>query len=102
MMKETKEATFKRDISDGRVLVDFWAEWCGPCRVIHPVLEEIARETDDFEVLSLDIDKSPSVAAECGVQSIPTMIFFIDGKEVTRIVGAAPKKKILEELSQYR
>ena len=84
--------------SDKPVLVDFWAAWCGPCRMLAPVIEEIAEERADITVGKLNISDNPDVAAHFGVTSIPTLIFFKDGVEQKRIVGARPKKAILAEL----
>jgi len=83
------------------ILVDFWAEWCGPCRVIAPVLEEIAGEQDKIDIGKLDIDQNPTPAAQNDVMSIPTMILFKDGVEKKRIVGAMPKHRILAELGEF-
>ena len=94
------DASFKPEVLDqeGAVLVDFWATWCGPCRVLHPVLEEIAAERDDVKILSIDIDEYSSTAAQYEVLSIPTMILFKDGQMVKRMVGAMPKRKLLAEI----
>ena len=94
------EASFKQEVLDheGAVLVDFWATWCGPCRVLHPVLEEIAAERDDLKIVSIDIDENPGIAAQYDVLSIPTMILFKEGQLVNRMVGAMPKRKLLKEL----
>lgn len=83
------------------ILVDFWAEWCGPCRVIAPVLEEIAEEHDGFTIGKLNVDHNPDAAAAHDVMSIPTLILFKDGVEKKRIVGAAPKHRLLAELSEF-
>lgn len=91
------EATF----GDKPILVDFWAEWCGPCRVIAPVLEEIAAEQDRIDIGKLNIDHNPMPAAKNDVMSIPTLILFKDGVEKRRIVGAAPKHKLLAELAEF-
>ena len=81
------------------VLVDFHATWCGPCKVLSPVVEEIARERKDtLKVVKVDVDVAPATAARFGVQSVPTLIVFRDGKEVRRRVGAAPKAAVVQEL----
>ncbi|REK21093.1 MAG: thioredoxin [Actinobacteria bacterium] len=96
------ESTFDEAISSEKpVLVDFWAEWCGPCRLIAPVLEEISKETDALTIAKLNIDENPSPPSRFDVMSIPTMIVFKDGVEKKRIVGAAPKHKIVQELSEF-
>jgi len=94
------DSSFKQEVLDqeGAVLVDFWATWCGPCRVLHPVLEEISAERDDVKIISLDIDENQSTAAQYEVLSVPTMILFKDGQLVKRLVGAMPKRKLLKEL----
>ena len=94
------DSSFKQEVLDheGAVLVDFWAVWCGPCRVLHPVLEEIAAERDDVKIISLDIDENQNTAAQYEVLSVPTMILFKDGQLVKRMVGAMPKRKLLKEL----
>ena len=87
--------------SETPILVDFWAEWCGPCRVIAPVLEEIADEHDGLTIGKLNVDHNPQSAASHDVMSIPTLILFKDGVEKKRIVGAAPKHRLLAELSEF-
>ena len=84
--------------SDTPVLVDFWAPWCAPCRVVAPVLEEIAAERDDLRVVKLNIDENQQTAAAFGVLSIPTMILFSGGQPVRKVIGAYPKKKIEAQL----
>jgi thioredoxin 1 len=96
------DGTFNDAIrADKPILVDFWAEWCGPCRVIAPVLEEIAAEYPSITIGKLNIDHNPMPAAKNDVMSIPTLILFQDGIEKKRIVGAAPKHRLLQELSEF-
>ena len=84
--------------AEGPVLVDFWAAWCGPCRVVGPVLEEIASEREDLRIVKLNVDENQQTAAAFQVLSIPTMIVFKGGEAVKTVVGAYPKRKIEAEL----
>jgi thioredoxin 1 len=98
------DASFAEDVlnSDKPVLVDFWATWCGPCRMVAPVLEEIAGEhPDKITVAKLDVDANPTVARDYQVLSIPTLILFKGGEPVKQIVGAKPKAALLADLSDY-
>ena len=81
--------------SEKTVLVDFWATWCGPCRMLAPVIEEISEENTDIKVCKIDVDEEPELAAEYGIQSIPTLIVFKDGKAVNKSVGVIPKDEII-------
>jgi thioredoxin 1 len=99
-LPDVTDASFQADVleADGPVLVDFWAPWCGPCRVVHPILEEIAAEREELTVLSLNVDDNQQTAGRYEVLSIPTLILFKDGAEAKRVVGALPKRRLEAEL----
>lgn len=95
-------ATFDDNVLKGKklVLVDFWAEWCGPCRVMGYVLEEFAQEIgENATVAKINVDEQPEIASRYGIQSIPTIIIFKDGREVDRVLGAVPKKVLNQRLA---
>jgi thioredoxin 1 len=98
------DATFDEHVksSDVPVLVDFWAEWCGPCKMIAPVLEEIAEEqAGKIQIVKLNIDDNLEVTRRFDVMSIPTLILFKDGQPEVRMIGAKPKGQLLQEISAY-
>jgi thioredoxin 1 len=94
------DATFQAEVleSETPVLVDFWAPWCGPCRVVAPVLEEIAGEREDLRIVKLNVDENQQTAAQFQVLSIPTMILFRNGEVAKKVIGAYPKKRLEAEL----
>ena len=98
------DATFDEEIGSSTepVIVDFWAEWCGPCKMIAPVLEEIATEqAGKVRIAKLNVDDNPDIARRFDVMSIPTLIIFKDGEPQKRLVGAKGKGQLLEELAEY-
>jgi thioredoxin 1 len=99
-LTDVTDNSFQAEVleSDKPVLVDFWAAWCGPCRVVAPVLEEIASERDDLRIVKLDVDANQQTAANYDVLSIPTMILFKNGQVAKKIIGAYPKKRLESEL----
>ncbi|MCB8840642.1 thioredoxin [Aurantimonas sp. VKM B-3413] len=95
--KKVDSTNFKTDVleSDKPVVVDFWAEWCGPCKMIAPSLEEISEEMDNVQIAKLNIDENPDLAAQYGVRSIPTLLMFKNGEQASVQVGAQSKSKLV-------
>lgn len=95
-------SNFKSEVieSKGLVLVDFWADWCGPCKMLAPILEELSGETE-AKICKVNVDESGDLAGDYGIRSIPTMIMFKDGVKVDQIVGLRQKSELLEKLNSY-
>ena len=103
-LKQVTDATFQQDVLDsGRpVLVDFWAPWCGPCRMIAPILDQIASEHgDSLEIVKVNIDENPEIAAKYGVLNIPMLNVYVKGEVAKTIVGAKPKRALLNDLQDF-
>ena len=96
MLKHIKDsAEFNNETAKGKVLVDFFSTWCGPCKMLAPIVEKVASEHEDITVLKIDVDEVPDVAAKYGIRSIPTLILFEDGKAVDMKLGYMPEESVL-------
>lgn len=102
-VKHVTDESFEADVvkSDRLVVLDFWAPWCGPCRMMEPVLEEVAAEFPAVTVAKLNVDENPATATRFDVLSIPTLLAFKDGAVVKKLVGAMPKKRLVDELAAW-
>lgn len=101
---QVTDSSFKQDVLESEipVLVDFWAPWCGPCRMVAPVVDEISEQYDgQVKVVKLNTDENPSVASQYGIRSIPTLMIFKDGQRVDMVVGAVPKTTLANTLEKY-
>ncbi|MBD0317772.1 MAG: thioredoxin [Thermoleophilia bacterium] len=97
MVQATSEATFANEVleSEKPVIVDFWADWCGPCRMVEPILEEIAKErADELHLIKVNVDEEPELAQRYGVMSIPAIVLFRDGEPAAAAIGARPKRSL--------
>jgi thioredoxin 1 len=99
-LDEVTDNNFQAEVleADKPVLVDFWAPWCGPCRIIAPHLEELAAEREDLRIVKLNVDDNPQTAAQYSVMSIPMLLLFKNGQAVHQIVGALPKNRLVQEI----
>lgn len=96
------EITFQEKVieSKGKIIVDFWAEWCGPCKLLSPILEEMSNILN-IKIYKVNVDENPSLAGQFGIKSIPTIVIFDDGVRVKEVVGLRPKEEIIEKLTVY-
>lgn len=101
MVKAVTDAEFAERTDEGVVLVDFWAPWCGPCRMQSPVVEELSEEMDDIDFYMLNVDEEPKTAQEFGIMSIPTLLVKKDGEVVEKLVGFHDKSRLENILQQY-
>jgi len=104
-VREVKADDFKKEVleSDKPVLIDFWAEWCVPCKKIEPIIEELSEEfKNHVKFLRLNVDENPSIAYEYGIRGIPTLVLFKDGKPVDRIVGLTSRKELSEKITRIK
>jgi thioredoxin 1 len=101
-LSEINDANFKTETASGIVLVDCWAEWCGPCRMVAPVLDELSTEMNDVKIMKLNVDFNQKTAQELGIQSIPTLLLYKNGELVDKAIGALPKPQIKKFIENHR
>ena len=99
-MENLNKDNFENTIKEGNVIVDFWAEWCGPSKMLGPIFEELSNEMKDIKFAKLNVDEAGEISADAGVRGIPTMILFKDGKEIDRITGFLPKEALKQKIEK--
>ncbi|WP_010099056.1 thioredoxin [Ornithinibacillus scapharcae] len=101
-IKNVSDQSFAAETAEGLVLADFWAPWCGPCKMIAPVLEEVDSEmSDKVQIVKLDVDENQETASKFGVMSIPTLLLFKDGNVVDQVIGFQPKEALVELINKH-
>ena len=101
-LAEINESNFKAETSTGLVVIDCWAEWCGPCRMVAPVLEEIAKEDSAVAIKKLNVDFNQNIARDLGIQSIPTLLLYKNGELVDKVIGALPKPQLKKFIDRHK
>lgn len=101
MVENVTDQNFEKETSEGVTLTDFWATWCGPCRMQSPVVEQLAEEMDDVKFTKMDVDENQETAKDLGIMAIPTLLIKKDGKIVDRLTGFTPKDRLEQILEQY-
>lgn len=101
MVKKISKFEFSEE-TQGLTLVDFYADWCGPCRMVSPIIEDLSESTDGVNFVKVNVDDDPELAAQFGVRSIPTLILFKNGNELDRIIGFAPKQKLQQFINNHK
>lgn len=96
-----KDDTFSQDTKDGLVLVDFWAEWCGPCRMVAPIVEELSNEMPGVKFAKVNVDENQRIAQTLGITAIPTLVLYKDGQPVDRVVGLLPKPQLKNFINKH-
>jgi thioredoxin 1 len=99
-MRELTSQDFDEVVGAGRVVVDFWAPWCAPCRFFAPTFEEVSKEIPDVSFVKLNTEDAPDIAGKVGIRAIPTLVFFRDGKEAGRVAGAMPKAQFKQKINE--
>ncbi len=100
-VKEITDATFTEETSKGLVIIDFWAEWCGPCRILSPIIEELSNEMKNIQFKKINVDENPEVANSLGITAIPTLVIYKDGHPIDKIIGLLPKDHLKKIIQKY-
>lgn len=100
-VKEITDNTFTEETSKGLVVVDFWAEWCGPCRILSPIVEELSNEMSNVQFKKINVDENREVALSLGINAIPTLVIYKDGHPIDKIIGVIPKANLKKTIEKY-